>query len=147
MKTEHSKESKHFDFIKHLIYPVIITRNCNVFTQHLRNLFFNKTKHSFRSRYSYFTRNQIKINLLKSRLIDGRAESSMQFSTSNGVKGHFPSTRFAPGLITRPLFLNFPLQLLSRAISISCFSSSPPSYSQQENATISLREKETDTQK
>ncbi len=58
--------------------------------------------------------------------------------TSNGVKGHFPSTRFAPGLITLPLLLNFPLQLLSRAISISCFSSSPPSYSQHENATMSF---------
>lgn len=58
--------------------------------------------------------------------------------TSNGVKGHFPSMRFAPGLITLPLLLNFPLQLLSRAISISCFSSSPPSYSQHEKATMSF---------
>lgn len=58
--------------------------------------------------------------------------------TSSGVKGHFPSTRFAPGLITLPLLLNFPLQLLSRAMSISRFSASPPSYSQHEKATISL---------
>lgn len=58
--------------------------------------------------------------------------------TSNGVKGHLPSIRIAPGFITRPLLRNFPLQLLSRAISISRFSSSPPSYIQHENATISF---------
>lgn len=58
--------------------------------------------------------------------------------TSSGVRGHFPSIRFAPGFITLPFLLNFPLHPFSRAISISCFSSSPPSYSQHEKATISL---------
>ncbi|WVZ01306.1 hypothetical protein V8G54_027375 [Vigna mungo] len=57
--------------------------------------------------------------------------------TSNGVNGHLPSTRLAPGFIILCFLLNLPRQLLSRAISISCFSSSPPSYSQHENATIS----------
>lgn len=74
----------------------------------------------------------------KNREITKKKNKLMCLYTSNGVKGHFPSTRFAPGLITLPLLLNFPLQLLSRAISISRFSSSPPSYSQHENATMSF---------
>lgn len=62
-------------------------------------------------------------------------------STSSGVRGHFPSIRFASGFITLPFLLNFPLHPFSRAISISRFSSSPPSYLQHEKATISLCKK------
>jgi hypothetical protein len=57
--------------------------------------------------------------------------------TSKGVRGHFPSLLFASGFITRPCRRNFPLQLLSRALSISVFSLQPPSYVQHEKATIS----------
>lgn len=59
--------------------------------------------------------------------------------TSKGVRGHFPLIRFRPGLITRSLRLNFPLQPFSRIESISNFSVSPPSYTQHEKATISYR--------
>lgn len=59
--------------------------------------------------------------------------------TSKGVKGHFPFNLIAPGRITRPRFVNFPFHPLSLAASISFFSLSPPSYIQQENATISCK--------
>jgi len=57
--------------------------------------------------------------------------------TSKGVSGHFPFILIAPGLITRPGLVNFPLQPFSLAASNSFFSLSPPSNTQQEKATIS----------
>lgn len=71
--------------------------------------------------------------------MQGKEQNVIATYTSNGVNGHFPSIRFAPGLITLPFLLNFPLQPFSRAASISRFSSSPPSYSQHENATMSCK--------
>lgn len=61
--------------------------------------------------------------------------------TSKGVKGHLPLILIAPGRITRPGFVNFPFHPLSLAASMSLFSSSPPSYIQQEKATISCKRK------
>lgn len=67
--------------------------------------------------------------------------------TSKGVRGHFPLILIAPGRITRPGFVNFPLQPLSLAAFMSCISSSPPSNTQQEKATISCNERRYDAQK
>lgn len=57
--------------------------------------------------------------------------------TSKGVRGHLPLILIAPGRITRPGFVNFPFQPLSLASVMSALSCSPPSYTQQEKATIS----------
>lgn len=60
-------------------------------------------------------------------------------NTSKGVKGQLPFNLLAPGFMIRPGLVNFPFQPFSLAASISTFSCSPPSYTQQEKATISYR--------
>lgn len=58
-------------------------------------------------------------------------------NTSKGVKGQLPFSLIAPGFMIRPGLVNFPFHPLSLAASMSTFSCSPPSYTQQEKATIS----------
>lgn len=69
----------------------------------------------------------------------GTEGDKIMCNTSKGVKGQLPFNLIDPGIITRPGLVNFPLQPLSLAASMSIFSCSPPSYMQQEKATISCR--------
>lgn len=64
--------------------------------------------------------------------------------TSTGVIGHLPFTRLMPGLSTRFGRVNFLPHPFARIASISDFSVSPPSNTQQEKATMSYKQREKD---
>jgi hypothetical protein len=81
----------------------------------------------------------MRIYLLKDETPELSSSNHRYSHTSKGVSGHFPFILNAPGLITRPGRVNFPLQPISLAASSSFFSLSPPSKTQQEKATISWK--------
>lgn len=86
--------------------------------------------------------NMIIIYRKKTYKYDNQTIQNLRAFTSKGVRGHFPFILIEPGRIIRPGLVNFPLQPLSLAAFMASFSSSPPSNTQQEKATIScMREK------